>query len=259
MSIAAAFASAWLALAPVGSEPAGVAVAAHRGLAEGVPENTLAAFRQSLDRGVAILELDLRLTKDGQLVVLHDESLDRTTDCAGRIAELTLAAVRRCDAGWPTHPGERVPVFADVLALVADRPVRLLVDVKDGRQLEPVLAAIRDHRAAGRVILGLRRTEDVARAHEAFPGMTVLAYMPRQTDAADFAKAGAQIIRLWSDWVDEEPALLGRTRALGPQVWIMVGRRLPANREGWRALHGRMIRAGAQGLITDRPELITVP
>lgn len=254
--IAAVFASALLALTPAGPQPAGVAVAAHRGLAEGVPENTLAAFRHSLDQGVPILELDLRLTKDGQLVVLHDERLDRTTDCTGRVSELTLAEVRRCDAGWPTHSGERVPTFGEVLALVAERPAQLLVDVKDVRQLDPVLAAIRDEQAAGRVILGLRRTEDVARAHQLFPDMTLLAYMPRQADAAAFARAGAQIIRLWSDWVDEDPALLRRTRNLGPQVWIMVGRRLPASRDGWRALHGRMIAAGAQGLITDRPELI---
>jgi glycerophosphoryl diester phosphodiesterase len=234
-------------------------IVAHRGLAEGVPENTLTAFRQSIALGISIIELDVRVTKDGHLVILHDATLDRTTDCSGRLADLALAKVRTCDAGWPTHPGEHVPLLAEALALVKSTPVRLLLDIKPGTPLGRVLSEVRGQGAAGNVILGLRSVKEVERARAELPGATILAFMPERSDAAAFAKAGAQIIRLWSDWVEADPALVARTRAFGPQVWILIGRSLPSNNDGWRALHVRMIATGAQGLITNRPELISAP
>ena len=232
-----------------------ITIVAHRGLTEGVPENTLAAFRQSIDRGVQIIELDLRITKDGQLVVIHDPTLDRTTNCAGSIAAMELEAVRLC----ATDGGEHVPTFAEVIALVRDRTVRILADVKDGTPIGPVLQAIRDQHAESKVILGIRSTKHVARARAELPGTTILAFMPEVGDAKAFAAAGANIIRLWSDWVEADPGLVAATRALGPEVWILVGRNLPRKKRDWRDLHTRMIATGAQGLITDRPELISAP
>lgn len=235
--------------------PQPVTIVAHRGLGEGEPENTLAAFRRSIASGIAIIELDLRVTKDGQLVVLHDASLDRTTNCTGTVTTMELAQIRACDAG----KGERVPTFAEVLALVRDRPVRILADVKSGTPLDPVLSAIRAHPAESKIILGLRTPKHVTRARAALPTTTILAFMPAASDAPAFATAGANIIRLWSDWAEADPALTARTRALGPDVWITIGRSLPAKPAEWRALHKRMVAAGAQGLITDRPDLAVVP
>ena len=235
-----------------------LAIVAHRGLEKGVPENTLAAFRQSASRGIKIIELDLRTTRDGHIVVIHDATLDRTTDCRGRVADTTLIALKRCDAGWPTHPGEQVPTFAEALAFVRNSPSRLLLDVK-AASLDDVLRQIRHHHAEAKVILGLRSTKDIARARSELPGTTTLAFMPETTDAAAFAKAGAHIIRLWSDWVEADPGLVTRTRALGPEAWVMVGRRLPRKDREWRALHRRMIAAGAQGLISNRPDMISQP
>ena len=255
--IAMALASALLMAEP--AVPSPMVVVAHRGRSGGGPENTLAAVRQSIERGLRIIEVDVRLTKDRQLVIVHDDRLDRTSDCSGRVSDLTLVQVRRCDAGWPTHPGELVPTFAEVLVLAQERSVRVLADVKETSALEPLLATIREHRADGLVILGLRRTDQVAQARKRFPGIVILANMPGRTDAAAFAKAGAQIVRLWSDWVEADPSQVRSTRAQGPHVWVMVGRRLPSTNQGWRELHGRMIGAGAEGLITDHPELVPEP
>lgn len=234
------------------ASPPPVTIVAHRGLAEGLPENTLAAFRRSMADGVKIIELDLRVTRDGQLVVLHDLTVDRTTDCSGAAANMTLAQIKKCNAG----NGERVPTLDEVVALVRGTPVLILADVKAGTPISPVLKAIRQLRAERQVILGLRSIKHVVRARAGLRDPTILAYLPAISDAKPFADAGAQIVRLWSDWVDADPALIARARALGPQVWIMVGRKLPSKPADWQALHERMIAAGAQGLITDRPDLI---
>lgn len=235
-----------------------LAIVAHRGLEAGVPENTLTAFRQSASRGIKIIELDLRTTKDGQIVVIHDETLDRTTDCSGRVVEMALQSLRACDAGWPTHPGERIPTFAEALEFARSAPVRLLLDIKSA-PLDDIFRLVRAHGAETKVILGLRRASDIDRARAELPSATTLAFMPEASDARAFAKAGAHIIRLWSDWVEADPGLVTRTRTIGPKVWIMVGRRLPSKDREWRALHARMIAAGAQGLISNRPDLISSP
>ena len=76
-----------------------VANVAHRGASGNNPENTLRAFQKALEIGVDEIELDLRSTRDGHLVVMHDATVDRTTDGTGAIGELTLAEIRALDAG----------------------------------------------------------------------------------------------------------------------------------------------------------------
>ena len=92
-------------------------VYAHRGDSAAYPENTLLAFRKATESGAYGIELDLHATSDGTVVVIHDRSLERTTNGRGYVDEQTLAAVQEVDAG----AGERVPTFAEVLALVGDR------------------------------------------------------------------------------------------------------------------------------------------
>lgn len=250
---------ACLASTAPASPPRQVAVVAHRGLSDGMPENTLAAFRHAVDRGFEIIELDVRATRDGHLVILHDVTLDRTTDCSGLLADLSFARIKSCDAGWPSHPGEHIPTLDEALDFARDRPVRLLLDIKPGTPIPLVLKAVRDRHAEAKVILGLRQIDDVARARTASPAVKILAFMSNLSDARAFATAGATILRLWSEWVETDPETVGLTRSLGTQVWIMVGRKLPKGDKDWRALHSRMIATGAEGLITNRPELIATP
>src|SRR5215212_3812774 len=83
---------------------------AHRGGSTSAPENTLAAFRNAITQGADWLEFDVQMTKDGALVVIHDETVDRTTDGTGAVAEMTLEQIRRLDAGrWfdPKFAGEK--------------------------------------------------------------------------------------------------------------------------------------------------------
>lgn len=114
----------------------------HRGAAGLAPENTLAAFRKALALGVDALEMDLHISRDGKVVVIHDETLDRVTDGRGNIADLTLEEIRRRDAGGkfaPAFRGERIPTLREVIEWVkasGDTRVRLDLEIKFGEGQE---------------------------------------------------------------------------------------------------------------------------
>ncbi|WP_030023545.1 glycerophosphodiester phosphodiesterase [Streptomyces monomycini] len=119
----------------------GVEVVAHRGASAYAPENTLAAVDAAADLGVAWVENDVQRTKDGELVVVHDTSLARTTDAEqvfpGRapwnVADFTLAEIEQLDAGsWfgPKFAGERVPTLEDYMDAVEDNGQKLLMEIK---------------------------------------------------------------------------------------------------------------------------------
>lgn len=98
-------------------------VCAHRGGAAGRPENTLSAFREATALGVHQVEFDVRRSADGEIVVVHDASVDRTTDGSGRVADHTFAELRRLDAGgwWGERfRGERIPTLAEALDVLPD-------------------------------------------------------------------------------------------------------------------------------------------
>jgi len=100
-------------------------VGGHRGNPAEHPENTLASFRSAIELGVDMIECDVHLSSDGELIVIHDHTLDRTTDGTGLVAQRTLAELRRLDAGG----GERMPLLPEVCELARDR-VGLCVEIK---------------------------------------------------------------------------------------------------------------------------------
>jgi len=107
-------------------------VIGHRGASGYAPENTLAAFDRALDLGADGVETDVRLTRDGVLVLLHDDTVDRTTDGRGHIADLTWSEVQKLDAGgWygETYAGQRVPRLEELLDRYAGR-LQLVLEIK---------------------------------------------------------------------------------------------------------------------------------
>lgn len=122
-------------------------VIAHRGASGSAPENTLPAFELAVRQGADAIELDVRLTRDGVPVVLHDATLDRTTDRRGPLGALTLAELGKADAGG----GARVPTLADVLRGFPEIPV--LVEVKEPAAQVEVRRVILEERAAERCVL----------------------------------------------------------------------------------------------------------
>lgn len=110
----------------------------HRGWSAAYPENTIAAFLGAIEVGVDGIEFDVHRTRDGEIVVIHDETVDRTTDGFGHVEEYTLAEIQQLDAGgWfsPEWAGQRIPALQDVLDLVlaTPRPVEMNIEIKVGR------------------------------------------------------------------------------------------------------------------------------
>jgi len=123
--------TASFALTPILAAAADPIVVGHRGLPTHAPEETLATFRACIDLRIGV-ELDVRRTRDGQLVCLHDPTVDRTTDGTGKAADLSLRQLRHLDAGKkfdPAFSGERIPTLAEFFALLQERRSRILVAI----------------------------------------------------------------------------------------------------------------------------------
>ena len=107
-------------------------VAAHRGFSEKYPENTMEAFRAALEIGADEIETDVRVTADGELVLMHDERVDRTTDGTGKVCEMTLEELKKLDAGVKKSAefaGARIPTLRELLELCKSHPT-LTLDIE---------------------------------------------------------------------------------------------------------------------------------
>lgn len=127
---------------------------AHRGASARAPENTLLAFREAEAAGADGLELDVQLSHDGVPVVLHDETLDRTSDGRGPVAELSLEEIKRLDAGsWfsAAFSGEKIPTLEEVLRWGGNR-LRFNVEIKDSSAAQAVLVLSRSYPQASIVV-----------------------------------------------------------------------------------------------------------
>ena len=136
-------------------------VVGHRGNAAHAPENTLESFRQAVALGVDALELDVHATADGTVIVLHDPTLDRTTDRRGRVDRMTLSEIRQADAGarftvdGRSHPwrgrGLKIPTLDEVLEAFPETP--LLIELKAAAAGTHAREVIRRHAAQPRCIV----------------------------------------------------------------------------------------------------------
>jgi glycerophosphoryl diester phosphodiesterase len=158
---------------------------AHRGLSAERPENTLAAFRAAADAGFRALEMDLRLTADGEVVVLHDAGIERTTDGNGRVADMRYDDLRR----HPTQAGP-VPRLDDVLSALERWPGLWNLEVKATKATVPALHLAAHHKALGRAQLSSMdpRALEAARDEEPDVPRGLIALGPVEEDALDLAE-----------------------------------------------------------------------
>lgn len=180
---------------------------AHRGGAKVAPENTLAAFTAGLAAGADRLELDVHATRDGHVVVIHDPTVDRTTNGTGEVRALTLAEIRELDAGYHfpgaanEYPyrgrGVRIPTLAELLEECPEAPLNIEIKQLDPPIEEEVLRTLDRYGARERVLLAAENgrimeriraaapdvltsfsAEDVARFVEAWHGGQIDSYRP---------------------------------------------------------------------------------
>lgn len=120
----------------------------HRGACGHAPENTLLSMRTALALGVDGVEFDIQLSRDGEAVVIHDDTLERTTSGTGRVCDHTLAELQRMDAGQGRAEGETIPSLRDVMRVI-DKRCRLLIELKAEHATAPVADIIRQAAAEG--------------------------------------------------------------------------------------------------------------
>ncbi len=221
---------------------------AHRGASARKPENTLAAFREALAMGIRDLECDVRLSRDGRIVVIHDAKVDRTTDGSGRVADLTLTELRALDAGG----GERIPLLEELLAILTP-DASLVVEIKEDdrfpRLTDAVVALLAKRRGPGRVGISAFEAPTLRRVRELSPGLELSALLHDTAGALDEALAiGVDILCPKASAVTAE--LVSRLHAGGYRVraWGLAGRD--------EAEMARLIRCGADGMTTDYPDVL---
>jgi len=229
----------------------------HRGASADAPENTLAAFGQALTQGADGFELDVTLSADGVPVVIHDDTLDRTTDGRGPVGGQTLAALKRLEAGYADRfgkqfAGERVPTLDEVLGAFGGQAlinIELKHDRSPGRRLAAeVVERVHTHRLSQRVILSSFQFSNLRRVRALDPGLPIgLLYVS--------ALGGARLVRWLAAGLRPEAHHPGcytlRPEAIG---WFhQQGLRVNTWTVNDEADLRRLAAAGADGLITDHP------
>lgn len=240
---------------------------AHRGGAALAPENTLAAFRNAVDRwNVDMIELDVRASADGRCVVIHDATVDRTTDGAGPVADMSHAELAELDAGYWFTPdvghgfpfrgrGIGVPTIEQVLEMLPD--VRLTVEVKAAAAQRPLFDALERFNAAGRVIAAGMYAKDrtcfrsYAGATSASREQILPFWLLHRAHLATLAPLSADVVQVPEDQGSLRlvtPRFIRDLHARGVHVHIWT-----VNEE---ADMRRLLECGVDGLITDRPDIL---
>ncbi len=245
-------------------------VIGHRGFSAFAPENTLPAFQLALEAGVNVVELDYRQSADGQLMVIHDADLDRTTDARLRwggkhirVEDKTAWEIRSLDAGsWfdPKYAGARIPFLGEALDLIQPRTIALL-ERKSG-SVESTIQLLESKRLAGRVIVQSFDWGFLRAVHERMPDQALAALGPlsglpgvKRTPGVfgqltgrwlkALRKTGASVV-VWNKQLTRTAVRQAHERGL--KVWVYT-----INRP---ELAQRVLAIGVDGIITNNPAII---
>ena len=208
-----------------------ITIVAHRGWSGEAPENTMAAFKLALtEPDIAIIELDVHLSKDGVPVVIHDHTLDRTTSGIGRVKDYTLEELRRLDAGsWfaPQFAEERIPTLEEVLELAKGRcmlhvELKTMGDEYEGIE-EKVIAVIHRHGMKDEVVLSSFDHDSMKRANEIDPSIrTGLIFMGKPMLLAEQLRyAGATSVSMHYAFVTRDVVNEMAENGIDMGVWTV--------------------------------------
>ena len=245
-------------------------VIAHRGYSQFAPENTLPSFRLAMAAGADLVELDYHFSSDGKLVVIHDHTLDRTTDATNRWAEAkirvetkTAAEIQGLDAGsWfdAKYAGTRIPLLAEALDAIQQGGVTL-IERKTGAPAD-CIKLLREKDLINKLVVQSFDWEYIREFHEQAPEQVLGALGPpnrlsngkkpaemgKELSAAwldELQKTGAKLA-VWSDKVSREAVQLAHQRGL--KVWVYTINDLELAHD--------LLDMGVDGIITNNPSLI---
>lgn len=234
---------------------------AHRGFSAIAPENTLAAFRAAAEHGIPGVELDVHLSRDGDLLVFHDDNLRRITGLDAPIEGCTTEQVRELDAGaWfaETFRGERVALLREVFELLGTR-VYYDIELKWGSRRgggleERVLECIRAHGLRHRCLISSFNPFCIRRVHTLDPGQ------PTAHIYADHPEVPRLLRRGQARWAVPTPFIKPRHDQLGKASAALYRRVLPSQVLAWTvdepAEARRLLALGVRGIISNQPGLI---
>jgi glycerophosphoryl diester phosphodiesterase/membrane-associated phospholipid phosphatase len=267
----AVIAAAWLQT-PAPPRPAAqeVRVIAHSGAQAYAPTNTTEAFDLALEQGADVLEMDLQRTADGEVVVIHDGTVDRTTDGTGAVADLTLAEVQDLDAGWYLEldgetpfrgRGVRIPTLAEILETYPDVPLNIELKTDGGIAIiAPVIDLLREHgRDDGSVTVSSFDRDYLQPVRQQLP--EVPTNMPEGETTGFYVR---QLIGLHPWWtppgeVFQVPEVHEGRQVVTPR-FVRAAERLGVDVEVWTVndpeqMH-RLLDAGVHGIMTDVPDVL---
>lgn len=229
---------------------------AHRGASAVCPENTMAAFRKALELGATGIETDVQMTKDGKLILIHDETVMRTTGEQGFVKDYTLEEIQRFDAGsWFSEEfrGERLPSLEELLELTKDRGTIVNIELKNGAIQYPdleekVIATIQNFGMEDRVVISSFNHYSLVKCKSIAPDIrTGILYIEGLYKAWEYGQTvGADALHalkyaVLPEWVEEAKAC-----GIVYHPWTVNE---PEEMK-------RLIAARVAGIITDYPDLL---
>ena len=229
---------------------------AHRGASAYAPENTLAAFELAIQAGAQAIELDAKLSADGQVIVIHDQSVDRTTNGSGKVTKIPFSAMRELDAGSSfsvKFRGERIPTLDKVFEVVGRR---ILINVELTNYATPfdalipkVVKLVKRHALEKRVLLSSFLPHNLRRARRLLPDVPVG-------------------LLTWAGWMGAGPRTFARFtpyQALHPHTMSVNARLVQRFHAAGLRVHAwtvndeaemrRLFTLGVDGIFTDDPQL----
>jgi glycerophosphoryl diester phosphodiesterase len=225
--------------------PNGVWVVGHRGFKAVAPENTIASFEAAAKVGTDYMELDVHQTKDGELVLMHDSKVDRTTNGKGAVRDLTFDEIRKLDAG----NGQVVLTLREALLWAKEKALRIDIDHKDG-PADEIARVVRETGMVKRVVIEGPH-ERLKRFAELLPGVDTMPKVDKMQDISRVCEMlHTTVIRLSLEQL-AQPDAVDAVHRCGARVSVTIlGQE--DNEQGMR----RVIAEGAELIETDHPDLV---
>lgn len=197
-------------------------ISAHRGSSHDRPENTVAAIERAIEAGATAVEIDVRTSRDGKLIIMHDAKVDRTTSGNGRVNDLTWAELAALDAGtWfgTEYSSERVLSLDQALQGCHGR-IDVQLDLKEEgvEYADRIVAAVRVHGEPARTIAAVRTVEQSRQLKERLPEMKTLIFLRQKNQMEAFLMENIDYLRPQIAWLQNDPVLLTKIREAGAKI-----------------------------------------